>query len=418
MFKKILLLVLLMSAQVYSSNDSLNPSSENDYKKNSIEIISNQVLEPIQSTNIIGEEKKPKTVITFGTFDLFHNGHLQILKRAKELSNGGKLIVGVSTDSFNLSKKNKYPIMNEDERKSIIFSIKGVDEVFDEEDMEKKKEYIEKKKADILVMGSDWQEKFDYLKPLLEVVYLPRTPDTSTTDIISTIQNGGRIPTFIDVVNPFEKPYVAHFFNKDLPLAAYQLAYDFQKIMDTYSIPFFFSSGTLLGAVRHGGMIPWDDDLDCCVLKENIDSLILNAIPELKRIGYTVKYFDYPGWRGFKVELFRDKKIVTFLDVFFMYFNEGQYRYPSDWTTLINMSMKKEDIFPLKKISFGNVEISVVNNHELFLTKNFGPNWKTHTKKYNHLFGLQDYKETPITDEEKKPAGPLGPLKDTFIMKK
>ena len=94
-------------------------------------------------------------VITFGTFDLFHIGHINILERAKK--KGDKLIVGVSTDKLNFSKKQKYPIYSQNERKKIIDSLKFVDEVFFEESLEKKREYILKYKADILVMGNDWE---------------------------------------------------------------------------------------------------------------------------------------------------------------------------------------------------------------------------------------------------------------------
>ncbi|MCY3414840.1 MAG: adenylyltransferase/cytidyltransferase family protein [Candidatus Heimdallarchaeota archaeon] len=128
---------------------------------------------------------KPVRVITFGTYDLFHVGHLNILKRAREL--GDYLIVGVSTDKLNFSKKQKYPVYSEDDRKSIVLAIKYVDEVFDEESLELKGEYIKKYNADILVMGNDWEGKFDWCKEYCDVVYLPRTPVISTTNIKNTI---------------------------------------------------------------------------------------------------------------------------------------------------------------------------------------------------------------------------------------
>lgn len=129
-----------------------------------------------------------KIVVTFGTFDLFHVGHLRILKRAKDY--GGTLIVGISSDLLNLSKKNKFPIYSEIERMEIVLGTKYVDSVFIEDSLDLKVEYLKKFKADILIMGDDWKGKFDYCKdkiPGLEVIYLPRTESISTTMTIEKI---------------------------------------------------------------------------------------------------------------------------------------------------------------------------------------------------------------------------------------
>jgi len=97
--------------------------------------------------------------------------------------------VGVSSDALNFSKKNRYPIYPEEHRKKILRSLQFVDEVFLEESLEKKPEYIKQYNADILVMGDDWQGKFDSMKELCEVVYLPRTPSVSTTEIIEVVKS-------------------------------------------------------------------------------------------------------------------------------------------------------------------------------------------------------------------------------------
>lgn len=125
-------------------------------------------------------------IITFGTFDVFHLGHLRILQRARTL--GEKLIVGVSSDALNYSKKQRYPVYTQTERLEIIANLRCVDVVFIEESLELKKEYIQYYQADILVMGDDWLGKFDWLKPVCEVLYLPRTPSVSTTEIIERIR--------------------------------------------------------------------------------------------------------------------------------------------------------------------------------------------------------------------------------------
>ena len=133
------------------------------------------------------EEKNTKNVITFGTFDLFHIGHLRLLKRAQDY--GGRLIVGVSSDSLNVDKKAKNPIIPQHHRLEILKAISGVNEVFLEESLELKPDYIKKYKADILVMGYDWAGKFDDLKSLCEVVYLNRTQNISTSYLLDYIVN-------------------------------------------------------------------------------------------------------------------------------------------------------------------------------------------------------------------------------------
>ena len=130
---------------------------------------------------------KMKRVITLGTFDLFHFGHLRILQRARDL--GDELVVGVSSDKLNLSKKQKYPIFSQDHRMAIVSEIKGVTSVFEEDSLELKRHYILEHKADVLVMGDDWQGKFDDLGDICELVYLERTPEMSTTEYKHIIRN-------------------------------------------------------------------------------------------------------------------------------------------------------------------------------------------------------------------------------------
>jgi glycerol-3-phosphate cytidylyltransferase len=126
-------------------------------------------------------------VITFGTFDMLHIGHIRLLKRAKAW--GAYLIVGVSSDELNLQKKSRSPIYSLDNRLEILSSLRFVDEVFVEESLELKREYIVSKGAVILAMGDDWQGKFDYLNDCCQVRYLPRTPSISTTEVIEVIRD-------------------------------------------------------------------------------------------------------------------------------------------------------------------------------------------------------------------------------------
>lgn len=127
-----------------------------------------------------------KRVITFGTFDVFHVGHLNILERAR--CHGDWLVVGVSSDELNKKKKGRSPIYSQSERLRIVGALKAVDEVFLEESLEAKREYIVGYKADVLVMGNDWAGRFDALGDICSVVYLPRTPAISTTAIIEKIE--------------------------------------------------------------------------------------------------------------------------------------------------------------------------------------------------------------------------------------
>jgi glycerol-3-phosphate cytidylyltransferase len=126
-----------------------------------------------------------KTVITFGTFDVFHVGHLRVIERAAAF--GDRLVVGVSADALNERKKGRLPVFSQEERLEIVGALKAVDAVFVEESLELKREYILEHKADVLVMGDDWEGKFDELEDICEVRYLPRTPAISTTALIEKI---------------------------------------------------------------------------------------------------------------------------------------------------------------------------------------------------------------------------------------
>lgn len=121
-----------------------------------------------------------KVVITYGTFDLFHAGHVNLLRRLKGM--GDKLCVGCSTDEFNVikGKKTVYPF---EQRKLLLESCRYVDAVFAENSWEQKREDIQREGASLFVMGDDWAGKFDYLDDVVDVTYIPRTPDISTTEI-------------------------------------------------------------------------------------------------------------------------------------------------------------------------------------------------------------------------------------------
>ncbi|EKY29494.1 glycerol-3-phosphate cytidylyltransferase [Clostridium celatum] len=121
-----------------------------------------------------------KKVITYGTFDLLHYGHISLLKRAKEL--GDYLVVALSTDEFN-AIKGKKAHFSYNERKMILEAIKYVDEIIPEDNWEQKVEDVRENNIDVFVIGDDWKGKFDFLNEYCQVVYLPRTEGISTTQI-------------------------------------------------------------------------------------------------------------------------------------------------------------------------------------------------------------------------------------------
>ena len=128
----------------------------------------------------IGGDHKMKKVITYGTFDLLHWGHINLLKRAKDM--GDYLVVAISSDEFN-KLKNKKSYHSFENRKMILEAIRYVDEVIPEHNWEQKVQDVIDHDIDVFVMGDDWEGKFDFLKEYCEVVYLPRTIGISTTQI-------------------------------------------------------------------------------------------------------------------------------------------------------------------------------------------------------------------------------------------
>lgn len=128
-----------------------------------------------------------KKVITYGTFDLLHYGHVNLLRRAKE--QGDYLIVALSTDEFNWNEKQKVCYFSYEKRKQLLEAIRYVDLVIPETCWDQKVNDVQEFKVDTFVMGDDWEGKFDFLKEYCDVVYLPRTPEISTTQIKENLKN-------------------------------------------------------------------------------------------------------------------------------------------------------------------------------------------------------------------------------------
>ena len=126
-------------------------------------------------------------VITYGTYDLLHYGHLRLLERAKAL--GDYLIVALSTDEFNWNQKQKKCYFSYEKRKQLLEAVRYVDLVIPEENWDQKKTDVKEYHVDTFVMGDDWKGKFDFLKDDCEVVYLERTPEISTTQIKKDLES-------------------------------------------------------------------------------------------------------------------------------------------------------------------------------------------------------------------------------------
>lgn len=128
-----------------------------------------------------------KRVITYGTFDLLHYGHINLLRRARAL--GDYLIVALSTDEFNRDSKHKECYFSYEERKQLLEAVRYVDLVIPEKNWEQKVQDVQEYHVDTFVMGDDWKGKFDFLKDYCEVVYLPRTPEISSTKVKQDLGN-------------------------------------------------------------------------------------------------------------------------------------------------------------------------------------------------------------------------------------
>lgn len=223
-----------------------------------------------------------------------------------------------------------------------------------------------------------------------------------------------RPQTRIDGISSIEhtSPFVSYPERPELPLVVYQQVADFQAIMDHSKIPFFFAFGTLLGSVRHGGFMPWDDDADCCILEEDFEKFA-DVAPLFHKLGYTTFKLPSPGWginwKGMKVRRVIDEKDID-LDVFVIGLKDGLYVHPSGWP---GTKLRRDQIFPLKKVQFGSLMINAPHDIKNFLDQMYGKDWHTHAVKYNHST-LKDTipVKKPLEPAEFMPAGPFGPLVD------
>ena len=155
-----------------------------------------------------------KTIITYGTFDLFHYGHLEFLRRAKGL--GEKLIVGIATDE--IAKDCTIPLA---QRIAIVSQCSFVDHVFEYKAEDQKAEDIKNFKADMLIMGDDWAGKLNDLQGICTVIYLPRTPDISATEIKKTIK--GDLPARLEASQRYGQERDGMIRDRDVTIGKLQV---------------------------------------------------------------------------------------------------------------------------------------------------------------------------------------------------
>ena len=213
-----------------------------------------------------------KKVIVYGTFDLFHIGHLNFIKKAREY--GDYLIVGVSTDEFN-SIKGKKSFIPYEQRKEIVASLKYVDEVIPEENWEQKVSDIKKYNIDTVVTVEEWKSRFEYLKEYADVVYLKSTPDISSTMIKEGIAKNYKK---VDKINPFMKLFI-YIFKYLL-----RFIYFFMKLFKTDNKKVVFIS-------RMSNEIPLEYQMYINKLKESNVKIVVLCKRMGKGFKEYIKYF-------------------------------------------------------------------------------------------------------------------------------
>lgn len=231
-------------------------------------------------------------VITYGTFDLFHIGHLRLLERAKALAgDGGTLTVVVSTDKFNWDKKHKKCVVPDKDRMAIVAALQCVDKVIPETCWEQKRQDVLDNRIDIFVMGDDWKGKFDFLSDLCKVVYLPRTSGVSSTDLkarmdAQDVQYGAYRKSFALKVKDLGRsilkesclgrkiyPFVQRCWRayaipkrrKRLQTYGAMALARLHQLMQKNNVSYYCDYGTLIGFARDGGFIKHDDDIDISI---------------------------------------------------------------------------------------------------------------------------------------------------------
>lgn len=377
-------------------------------------------------------------VITYGTFDLFHVGHLRLLERAKSLAGAdGTLTVVVSTDKFNWEEKRKRCVIPDDQRMEIVAALKCVDKVLPETCWEQKRQDVIDNKIDIFVMGDDWKGKFDFLSDLCSVVYLPRTNGISSTDLkvgmdkhdieyghyhksaILAIKDFGRKllkdsclgRKLYPIVQRCWRAYAIPKRQRRLQKYGPQALARLHQLLQKNNVPYYCDYGTLIGFVRDGGFIKHDDDID------------ISIQPGAKREAEVLKVFLDAGYgfvHGFNYEgrlmefTVADASGIT-IDVFFPVKMEEEgmvHGYQPIWEATRQYPNEKANTVieydfveatGIKTINIIGVAALIPGNYDEVLTSEYGP-WKIPDAKFNTVTDRK-HRELPgfafrVTQEE------------------
>ena len=356
-------------------------------------------------------------VITYGTFDVFHVGHLRLLQRAKQLGGpNGTLTVAVSTDKFNWEEKQKKCAIPDTQRMEIVAALKCVDKVIPETCWEQKRQDVLDNKIDIFVMGEDWKGKFDFLNDACEVVYLPRTEGISSTDIKAEMGKSEvkyecykksfvlRMKDFIrkllkdsqigkSVYPFFQKCWRSYAIpRRQRRLQKYGAAAleRLHRLLLQHNVPYYCDYGTLIGFVRDGGFIKHDDDIDISIQPDTVRPSEVLKIFMQANYGF-VHGFNYEGrLMEFTVA---DASGIT-IDVFFpakmkqsgmvhgyQPIWEPTRQYPSEKANTV-IEYDFVEATGIKTIKIVGMAALIPGNFDEVLTSEYGP-WKIPDAKFN-----------------------------------
>lgn len=356
-------------------------------------------------------------VITYGTFDLFHVGHLRLLERAKTLAGSdGTLTVVVSTDKFNWEEKRKRCVIPDKQRMEIVAALKCVDKVIPETCWEQKRQDVIDNKIDIFVMGDDWKGRFDSLSDLCKVVYLPRTSGISSTDLKASmdtqnIQYKTYRKSFIlklkdnvrnwlkdswlgrkiyPLIQRCWRAYAIPKRQKRLQKCGPAALTRLHQLLQKHNVPYYCDYGTLIGFVRDNGFIKHDDDIDISIQPGTMQPAQVLKVFVDAGYGF-VHGFNYEGrLMEFTVA---DSSGVT-IDVFFPVKMEAEgmvHGYQPIWEpTRVYPNEKANTVIEydfveatgIKTIQILGTAALVPGNFDDVLTSEYGP-WKVPDAKFN-----------------------------------
>lgn len=356
-------------------------------------------------------------VITYGTFDLFHIGHLNLLQRAKELAGpNGSLTVVVSTDKFNWEEKQKKCAIPDTQRMEIVAALKCVDKVIPETCWEQKRKDVIENKIDIFVMGDDWKGKFDFLSDLCKVVYLPRTGGISSTDLkecmnkknvnysiyreslLLRIKRGAQRflksnaigKTFYPMFQKMWRAYAIPRRQKRLQKFGPEMLERMHRLMQSHNVPYYCDYGTLIGFVRDNGFIKHDDDIDISIQPDTVKPSDVLKIFMGAGYGY-IHGFDYEGRLmefsvmdacGLSIDVFFPTKmgkpgmIHGYQPIW-----DPTRRYPNEKANTV-IQYDFVEATGVKTIKVVGTAALVPGNYDEVLTSEYGP-WKVPDAKFN-----------------------------------